>query len=228
MDYKLASDFPKIISSEREDGPMNNDTIHKNLPKFLKKNLRGGFALRSQIPIAYCQQVHGRSVKIINKKGYYENCDGLVTGENIALIVKSADCIPLLFFDRKREVIGAIHVGRRSLFGQIVSKSLKGVFEKLALSPAQIKFFVGPHIRVRNYEIKEDVLKQLPEKFKTFITSSKNKKFFDLTGALVRNLESIGAKRENIIDCAVNTYNDRRFFSYRKGDSSLFVTLISY
>jgi YfiH family protein len=222
VEYKLPEEFGgnfKIYSSERSDGSMSRGEIASNLPKFLEK-------ICASAQIAYSEQVHGERIEIINNGGYYENCDGLVTGEKIGLVVKSADCIPLLFLEKEKGITGGIHVGWRSLKKGIISKSLRGVFEKMSLSPASAMIFLGPHIRKENYEVKNDLAEELPDDLRKFVSPSSGKLYFDLTAAVKYELESVGAKAENIIDSKVDTFDESNLFSYRKGDKELFVTLI--
>lgn len=198
---------------------MSKEGIDLNLPKFAKTNSVSS-------PIAYCQQVHSSDIKIINNCGFYEDCDGLISKANIALAVKSADCIPLFIYDKKSGLIGAIHVGRRSLMAKIISHSLSAQLKELSVSSFELSCFIGPHIRVEHYEVKEDVLRILPKQFKRFIVQKGSQNLFDLTKCLMDELESIGLREENIFDCGLDTYDEPRLFSYRKGDRNLFVTLI--
>jgi hypothetical protein len=226
VEYKIPEKLKgiRIFSSEKIDGSMSRENIGKNLPKFLAREKI--YASAASPPVAYCEQVHGRDIKLINKKGFYENCDGLVTGEEIGLIIKSADCIPLLFFSAEEGMIGAIHIGWRSLQKGIILSSLKEIFQKTSLSPASTIFFLAPHIRKENYEVKQDMVDTLSPQLQKFVSPIDSKIFFDLSGALQGELESIGVKRENIIDSEIDTYSEENLFSYRRGDKGLFVTLI--
>ncbi len=225
MEFKLPGGFNgvRIFSSEILDGPMDKGNIKENLPKFLKNN-----SLLSTL--AYSEQIHNRKIKLIKTPGYYKGCDGLLTGERIILAVKSADCIPLFFFDNERGTTGALHVGRRSLLSGIISVSLKECFEKSSLSPFGVKFFIGPHIRVKNYEVRKDVVDELRGgRFERFLKRDNNDIYFDLTEALESELEELHVKRENIIDSNIDTFENECFFSYRRGDrDKLFISLISW
>jgi len=212
-------DGVRILVSEQADGSMDRASIDKNLANFLKKT-------NILSPVAYCEQVHGEKINLIIKPGFYINVDGLVTGEDIGLVVKSADCIPLLLFFQKEGMIGALHVGWRSLAKGIISGSLKRIIEENSLSPTEAKIFIGPHIRKQSYEVRENMVSQLPQRLNNFSVSYRNRFYFDLTEAAINELESIGIKRENIVDSGIDTYLEPKLFSYRKGDKGLFITLI--
>ena len=224
MEYKLPKNFEgvRIFSSEGVDGSMSRDNIAENLPKFAK-------SISLDQPIAYCEQVHGKSIEVINNDLFSEDCDGLVTGESIALAIKSADCIPLLFFAPERGYIGAIHVGRRSLLSGIITDSLKDIFERTSLSPSEVNFFLAAHIRADNYPIGDDVIAEVQNSsYSPSLHEINNQTCFDLTKSLIADLVKIGALRENIFDPSVDNFSDERFFSYRRGDrDKLFITIIS-
>jgi hypothetical protein len=76
VEFKL--DDAKIVISEIEDGSKDREHIDENLPEFLDKNSLGD--------VAYCEQVHGKNIKIISEKGLYPSADGLVTGESIGQV----------------------------------------------------------------------------------------------------------------------------------------------
>lgn len=225
MEYKLPAEFRgiKIFSSEVSDGSMDSENIDEHLPRFLSK-------LSLISPVAYCQQVHGIDIKIIKEKGLQKSCDGLATGERIDLIVKSADCIPLFWYSKKEGMIGSLHVSRASLVSGIITKSLKSIFEKFALSPSEVIFFIGPHVRTDNYEVQGDVLSQIRKSgYSPFLAEKNQKTFFNLTESLQSDLVKIGCLEENIFDSEIDTFSDERFFSYRRGDrNKLFITIITW
>jgi copper oxidase (laccase) domain-containing protein len=128
----------------------------------------------------------------------------------------------------KERTLGAVHVGRRSLLSGIITSSLSDIFQKLALSPTDTKFFLAPHIRAKNYGVGPD-LKEVIDLagYSPFIEEINSKTCFNLTKAVRNDLVKIGALEENIIDSEIDNFEDRRFFSYRRGDrNKLFVNII--
>jgi len=63
------------------------------------------------------KQVHGAKIKIIrSKKAKQEEreADALISNQkNVFLMIKTADCFPVLFFDPIKKIIAAVHVGWR-------------------------------------------------------------------------------------------------------------------
>ena len=104
------------------------------------------------------------------------------TEPNIALIVKTADCQPILAYDK--DLILAIHAGWRGVENQITSKSL------LQAGLKQAEIFVGPCIQQSSFEVDLDVKQQLENiskivhdssEFKETFVANNNKYHIDLT-----------------------------------------------
>ncbi|MCX6809920.1 MAG: polyphenol oxidase family protein [Candidatus Berkelbacteria bacterium] len=214
MKYKFLSNFQsvKIISSEIKDGSMslNNEKNKKNQNDFFEKN-------NIPKPITFCQQVHKDKVAFISKSGFHKNIDGMFTDKNITLSIRSADCAPVMFFSKKENIIGVLHCGRKSVTSKIISNSLNNLLEEHKLKPSDFEVFLAPHICVKNYEIKPDILDELKNsKFEKFILEKDGHYFFNLTEAIVSELVQIGVKRENILDCGIDTYGSQNFFSARQ------------
>lgn len=215
-----------IASSEISDGNMalSDSSCKANIEKFLAK-------IKVSEKYAYCQQTHFNKIKIINNPGYYEDCDGLIGKVDFPLFVRSADCIPVLISESESGVLGAIHVGWRSLFSGIVRNSLKETLEKLNIDVKKIKVFIGPSIGVINYEVKQEFLDYAAELgYSRFSNVQYGKYFFDLKNALLAELEQIGIREDNIDESGIDNFEDPRFYSYRRdfsGTYETFITVIS-
>lgn len=88
----------------------------------------------------------------------YEDVDGLITGEKgIALVTSYADCVPLYFVDRKREVIGLAHSGWRGTVQQMGARMVEALKEQFGTMPEDIYAAIGPSICQECYEVSGDV-----------------------------------------------------------------------
>ena len=80
--------------------------------------------------VASLKQVHGTDVRVFDQPSQVElqglePGDALVTNQpNLLVLVRTADCVPILVADMKRKVIAAIHAGWRGTLSGIVSKTL--------------------------------------------------------------------------------------------------------
>ena len=212
-----------VFSSEVGDGAMNLSN-EKNIDSFVEK-------IGLSAPLSQAQQIHGSKIVKAKTGTVASGADGLFSFDKTPLSVRSADCIPILLCDKKSNFSCAIHSGRRGLLGKIISKSLKKILQKYKLNPLDIEVFLGPHIRVKNYSI-SDLDAKAAEKvgFKKYLYYKNNLKYFDLTSCALGELEKIGISRDNITDCDIDTFEDERFFSYRKSGAkqpAVFMTIFA-
>ena len=98
---------------------------------------------------ALMKQFHSDIVVEVRKPGTY-NADGIITEEKkLAVVVQTADCMPVLMYDEKK--VGALHIGWRGLENRIFSRSLK------YFNLSNLKVSIGPHAQKCCYEVKEDL-----------------------------------------------------------------------
>ena len=113
-------------------------------------------------------QIHSNKFYNINKVPIRKKIgDGLVTKKRgIALSILTADCAPILIYDKNIKMIGALHAGWKGAYKKIVLKMLKYFLIK-GSKKENIIVVIGPCIAQKNYEIKSDF-------FKKFINQDKN------------------------------------------------------
>jgi len=99
-------------------------------------------------PYVTMEQVHGTSSQeVTSASTQATGCDALFTREkNLTLIVRAADCVPILFYS-EAGIVGVIHAGRRGTQAEITSKTLR------QLPRAPLAIWIGPHICEDCYEI---------------------------------------------------------------------------
>lgn len=101
--------------------------------------------------LADMEQVHGHTV--VEAGGPREQCDALVTDRpDVVLMVRVADCVPVLLADPDAGVLGAAHAGRQGLLEGVVEAC---VDRMRALGAARVQAWVGPHICGSCYEVPE-------------------------------------------------------------------------
>lgn len=138
-----------------------------------------------------------------------QNADAHYTREpNIGLIVKTADCLPILTYDKSRNLILAIHAGWRGIENQITAKSL----QQCDFTPSRI--FIGPHILQNSFEVDLDVKEKLLKVFaqpNDQIFRHDHHKFCINLSAILEN--QLPIKPETL---SLDTVTDLRFNSYRR------------
>ena len=187
--------------------------VKKNLKIVSKK-----FTIKKN-KLVLLKQIHSNKIyclKKIPKKKLIG--DGIVTNsKNIAVGILTADCAPVLFYDHKKNIIGALHAGWKGAYKKITTKMIN-YFKKKGSKLNNIIAVLGPCISQENYEIKNDFkvnfLKQNAENTKHFKTI-KNKIYFDLRGYIFKQLKNAGIQNIEVIK--KDTFNPKNnFFSARR------------
>jgi hypothetical protein len=103
--------------------------------------------------LADLRQVHGATVVAAGTEGFATRpeADGIVsTSAGVTLMVRAADCVPVLLADPVAGVIGAAHSGRPGLAAGIVPATVEAMRE---LGAASITAWIGPHVCGACYEV---------------------------------------------------------------------------
>ena len=170
------------------------------------------------------EQTHSTNVKTVSNTGtvqVFSDTDGLVTRDTgVALIVKIADCSPVLLHDPKNHVIGALHCGWR---GAARGMCLEGVEKMRALGadPENICVAVGACIHDCCFEVKEDFRNELiflagADMAKKYIRCENGIMHADLVGINLEFLGEAGILPENVcVDPLCTCCDPRTFFSHR-------------
>ena len=165
--------------------------------------------------IHYMNQVHGNVVAIIDRGSSATNsptADALFTTEpGIALVVLTADCIPLLLTSDR--AVAAVHVGRKGLVEGVARETLK-VFSDHGIQPSEISALMGASICADCYEVDRemyaDVVAKIPE-----TATSEDQHCLDLISGLQAQLNEYGISPSIDHRC---TAEEDSLFSYRRDD----------
>ena len=76
--------------------------------------------------IILLHQLHSKKIFFVNKISKKKLFgDGLITNtKQLAIGILTADCAPILFFDPKKNIIGAVHAGWKGAHKKIVKKMI--------------------------------------------------------------------------------------------------------
>ena len=164
-------------------------------------------------------QIHSNKVYFLNKLPRNKLVgDGLITSsKGLAIGILTADCAPIIFFDPKRNIIGAVHVGWKGAYKKISNKMIS-CFKKKGSKVNDLYAVIGPCISQNSYEVKEDFKKKFLDQSlinKRQFKQKKNKIYFDLRGYIFQQLKNIGIKNIEIIK-KDTFYSKNNFFSARR------------
>ena len=105
------------------------------------------------------KQTHSDIVYIIDDN-YINNSvgDALITNQkNTPIIIKIADCIPILIYDKENKVISLVHSGWKGPLKNITIKTIETMISKYNSKKENIYVYIYPSIRQCHFEIQEDV-----------------------------------------------------------------------
>ena len=144
--------------------------------------------------------------------------DALITKKkNIAIGILTADCVPILIYDKNKKIIAAIHAGWKGAYKGIVLKVVKFLLSK-GSNCSDLMIAIGPCITSKNYEVKNDFKNKFMKKDiknKKFFIIRKNKTYFSLNNYIYYQLKMLGIKNLEIIN--KDTFDKKNnFFSSRR------------
>ena len=87
-----------------------------------------------------------------------EDMDAIMTDvPGVCIGVSTADCIPLLLFDKRRHVVCAVHAGWRGTVQRIAEKAVTALTTCYGSQPSDIVVQIGPGISLANFEVGDEV-----------------------------------------------------------------------
>ena len=132
-------------------------------------------------------QTHSNKFIFINKNYKFKKkrvkADAIITNQKrIPIAVLTADCVPLLIYDKKKDIIAAVHAGWKGAFKGIIKNVLSSM-KKKGCNSSDIIAAIGPCIGQNSYNVKKDFQKKFVKKSKRnriFFKKKKNKIYFNL------------------------------------------------
>lgn len=121
-----------------------------------------------------CEQVHGSQIHICSQedsgsgfgdKAPIAKADGLITEfPGQYLMIRTADCIPVLLMDKKHRAVAAIHSGREGSRQNIVGKAILMLKEHFGIQAKDLCAILGAGICASHYQVS-------PQLYEEFIAS---------------------------------------------------------
>ncbi|HEY9049094.1 MAG TPA: peptidoglycan editing factor PgeF [Ohtaekwangia sp.] len=176
-------------------------------------------------------QVHKTRVVHVTRhttKDELMETDALITNaKGLCIAVMSADCVPIILYDRKHNAVAAVHSGWRGTVARILEKTLHEMHHVFGTKGEDVVAGIGPSVSQDSYEVGEEVVEEVTRAFGKnsglLIPQANNKAKLDLWKANAILLREFGVK-ESAIEIAdlCTVKNNDHFFSARKGDAGRF------
>jgi YfiH family protein len=163
------------------------------------------------------EQVHGASVAVIGTQevpAAVAGADALITAlPGVALLIRTADCLPVFFADRARLVVGLAHTGWRGLAAGLLPRVISAIRRTAGTPADELRVAIGPGIRECCYEVGPE----FEARFGPHVQLRSGRRTCDLAGEAVEQLHRCGVRPQHIRDTRVCTACDvGRWYSLRR------------
>ena len=172
---------------------------------------------RNKLILMY--QTHSNKVVEVKKNNYKKKvfADAMITKmKGFSLGVVTADCVPIVLYDLKNEIVGCIHAGWKGALLGVIKNTISKI--KKISSDNKIYASVGPCIGKKSYEVDKNFYKMFLAKSKNnkiyFSNKNKTKKLFNLRKFVTDKLVKAKIKVDQVDR---DTFTEKgNFFSYRR------------
>ncbi len=181
-------------------------------------------------------QIHSTNVIETNKPRSrdenYIQADAIITNTpGVSLLMRFADCVPILLYDPVNFVIGLAHAGWIGSIQKIGKNTVKRMQELYGTNPEMVIAGIGPSIGVENYPVGNEVIEQtkraFPLDWKKILQKINGQDHLDLwkTNELVLRESGVNKIEHSRINTAVNISD---WYSHRgeKGKTGRFGVVI--
>jgi YfiH family protein len=176
---------------------------------------------------ASMRQVHGTRVRVVSEPPTSPPvCDGILTRQkSLGLVVQTADCVPLLIWESRANIVGAVHAGWRGTLARISSIVVRHL-EELGAAAECIHAVMGPAVGRCCYEVGDEIQRAFSEVFpdasRLFCPGVKGRNHLDLIEANRRQLAEAGVPLDQIYSADICTSCGKDgLYSYRREGSGV-------
>ncbi len=167
-------------------------------------------------------QTHSAQVKVVEQRdvgcGFSKPAlpvvDAVCTDmHDILLVVKGADCVPILFHDPVSGAVAAAHSGRKGTQASIAVQVVKSLQEHYQSKPADLQVWVGPGVSGEHYQVSQSVYDEFVQA--TGVPQPLGR-HLDLRAVIVADLLRAGVSQRRLHCNRECTYASDKYFSYRQ------------
>lgn len=165
--------------------------------------------------------VHGNTVRVVSHDDMGEDlvhADAMVTqARGLALTLRFADCVPVLFHDPAKGAIGIAHAGWKGIVNGVLMETVRTMQRAFGSQPQDIVAGVGPCIGPDKFEVGEDVAAQIQSVVSVKVIRSSGhqvKPHVDLWAAAESQLKDAGVGHVEVAGICTAS-NTHEWFSHR-------------
>jgi len=147
--------------------------------------------------------------------------DAYITERKDVIVgVKTADCVPILIYDVKKDVVAAIHAGYKGMIDGIIQNAVHMMTDHMGSHVADMYVGVGPCISVDHYEVGPEIIEAVVQtlgKQACYQTFPAARPHLDLKSTVRNVLDGLGIHPDHVSCLDYCTFErDDLFFSHRR------------
>ena len=184
-------------------------------------------------------QVGGNHVALVqagDRGTVVPDTDALITDSpGVPLMLRFADCLPVLLYDPRRHVVGLAHAGWRGTLARVAQRTASEMVRRFGSHPADLIVGIGPGIGPCCYQVGPDVVAATRAAFTDadraeeplLIRAPDGSWHLDLWAANVRQLREVGVERIAVSGLCTACRKDE-FYSHRgeRGRTGRFAAMV--
>src|SRR5581483_4432605 len=158
--------------------------------------------------------------KLSEQKPFKNEGDFLITNlTHVGIGIMTADCLPIIFYDRVHNVAAIVHAGWKGAVQSIAIKAIERMQVMYGTKPEHITIFLGPSAKQCCYQVSPDFKNNLEgfSYWERVLYNRNGQIYFDLPLFNFLQLEAYGIKKEAIyLEYNICTICSPTFCSYRR------------
>lgn len=225
----LRHGFTTLAAGDLSDAALETEAGRQNLRRL---GVEMGFDPADAVT---AEQVHGSTVAVVH---LCQNCgpgnrvqhtDGLITEEPWPLLIRVADCFPVIVYEPQAKLVALVHCGWRGTVAGVLPRAVARLIRESGGRLSELRAGIGPGICGRCYEVGEEVVQaafQAGLGSHLSADSDGARRRFDIAGALTAQLLYGGVRGEHIERLARCTFEDPGLPSYRRDRTGVRVAAV--
>lgn len=142
--------------------------------------------------------------------------------KEVFLCATTADCVPILLYNKKQKIVAAVHAGWKGIVGGIIKNTVNKMSEVYNAESSDITAAIGPSISQTNFEVGNELISIFEEagfnlSSVAYMNEETNKWHIDLKKIAHNELVRLGVNPKQIEKSTLCTYDESElFFSARR------------
>jgi polyphenol oxidase len=182
--------------------------------------------------------VHGVDTVVathpLENRRWLAQADAVITDrDDLTLVMRYADCTPIMAYDTTQGAIGIAHAGWRGTVNGMAARLIEAMVQTYGSKPGNIRAGIGPCIGPTRYQVGEEVVSAVQSRYGTLDNlvqrdPADGTAYFNLWEANRRDLQRAGVEQIDLMGICTATNTDE-WFSHRaeRGQTGRFGALIS-